>query len=74
MLADREQILGSAHPSTLISRGNLANIYAQAGRLSEANALYESAVADCKRILSASHPITREIRHNYENAKRWQPP
>jgi Tetratricopeptide repeat len=37
-LADREQLLGDTHPSTLTSRNNLAYAYQAAGRLAEAEA------------------------------------
>jgi hypothetical protein len=38
-LADRERVLGQAHPDTLTSRDNLANAYKDAGRLDEAEGL-----------------------------------
>jgi Tetratricopeptide repeat len=42
-LADREQVLGPAHPDTLTSRGNLAAAYQEAGRLAEAETLRRQA-------------------------------
>ena len=38
-LADRERVLGQAHPDTLTSRDNLAKAYKDAGRLDEAEGL-----------------------------------
>jgi Tetratricopeptide repeat len=44
-LAAKERLLGSNHPSTLNSRGNLAAAYREAGRATEAIPLVEQTLA-----------------------------
>ena len=45
-LADRERVLGQAHPDTLTSHDNLAIAYKDAGRLDEAKGCRRRAQAD----------------------------
>ena len=70
LLLDCEQILGSTHPNTLMSRNHLANAYHDAGRLDEAIALHESTLADCEQILGSTHPYTLMSRSSLAYAYR----
>jgi hypothetical protein len=69
-LADREQVLGSAHPDTLTARNNLAGAYQPAGRLAEAIPLYERTLADREQVLGGTHPSTLTSRNNLAGAYR----
>jgi tetratricopeptide (TPR) repeat protein len=69
-LADREQVLGDTHPSTLTSRNNLALAYRAAGRLAEAIPLYERTLADREQVLGDTHPDTLSCRNNLALAYR----
>ena len=40
-LAGRKRVLGAAHPDTLASLNNLANLLKQQGKLTEAESLYQ---------------------------------
>ena len=62
--------LGPDHPSTLISRNNLASAYQDAGRLDEAIALFEQTLEDRTRILGPHHPHTLTTRNNLAEAYR----
>ena len=62
--------LGPVHPSTLISRNNLATAYQVAGRLDEAIALFEQTLEDRTRILGPHHPDTLASRNNLAYAYR----
>ena len=62
--------LGPDHPSTLISRNNLASAYQDAGRLDEAIALFEQTLEDRTRILGPHHPDTLASRNNLAYAYR----
>ena len=64
LLADKERILGPAHPDTLATRNNLAVAYQAAGRVAEAIAIYEPLLADRARILGPTHPHTLNTRRN----------
>jgi tetratricopeptide (TPR) repeat protein len=68
LLADREQVLGEAHPSTLTSRNNLAAAYRDAGRVGEAIPLFERTLADRERVLGETHPDTLTSRNNLAGA------
>ena len=59
-----EGLLGPDHPDTLASRHNLAGAYREAGRLTEAIALYEQVLTDRIRVLGEDHPDTLASRHN----------
>jgi hypothetical protein len=71
-LAQREQVLGDAHPSTLASRNNLANAYESAGDLGRAIPLYEVTLAQREQVFGHTHPDTLVSRNNlacaYESA------
>ncbi|MGK5441116.1 tetratricopeptide repeat protein, partial [Micromonospora sp. URMC 105] len=69
-LADRERVLGSDHPDTLISRNNLAAAYQRVGRLDEAIGLHQRTLADCERVLGSDHPDTLISRNNLAYAYR----
>ena len=58
------------HPDTLASRNNLAGAYREAGRLTEAIALYEQVLTDRTRVLGEDHPDTLTSRHNLAGAYR----
>ena len=66
--------LGPDHPSTLISRSNLANAYQDAGRLNDAITLFEQNLKDFENLLGPHHPHTLTARNNlaiaYHNASR----
>ena len=70
LVADIERVLGDTHPTTLISRNNLAYAYLGAGRLGEAIPLYERTLADAERVLGETHPTTLGSRNNLANAYR----
>jgi hypothetical protein len=51
--------LGSDHPDTLATANNLAKVYTDQGRLSEAEALFRRVLEAEKRVLGVRHPLTR---------------
>ncbi|MGA5040169.1 FxSxx-COOH system tetratricopeptide repeat protein [Streptomyces capoamus] len=63
---------GEDHPSTLISRNNLASAYESAGDLGRAIPLHEQTLTDRVRVLGEDHPDTLISRNNlayaYESA------
>ncbi|KOV86033.1 hypothetical protein ADL03_09520, partial [Nocardia sp. NRRL S-836] len=61
-------MLGPDHPSTLLSRSNLANAYESAGDLGRAIPLHEATLADRERVLGPDHPSTLLSRSNLANA------
>ncbi|MGY1667978.1 tetratricopeptide repeat protein [Geodermatophilus sp. SYSU D00696] len=67
-LTDRERLLGSGHPDTVSSRGNLAYAYAEAGWVDRAVPLHELTLADCLQLLGPNHPNTLTSRNNLANA------
>jgi len=58
LVAERQRVLGDAHPDTLMSRNNLAVAYQSAGRLGEALRLLERVRADSARVLGEADPET----------------
>ena len=68
--ADHERVLGSDHPDTLASRGNLANAYRAAGRTGEAITLHEQTLTAMERVLGPDHPDTLALRSNLAIAYR----
>jgi hypothetical protein len=64
LLDDAKRVLGPDHPSTLGSRGNLANAYQAAGRAAEAIPLHQQTLADRERVLGPDHPDTLSSRNN----------
>lgn len=67
-LAGRERILGRDHPSTLITRNNLAAAYMNGGRNAEAVAFYVINLQSQERTLGPAHPQTLVSRNNLANA------
>ncbi|MFD8257722.1 tetratricopeptide repeat protein, partial [Streptomyces griseoluteus] len=70
ILAQREQVLGDAHPDTLASRNNLAGAYRAAGDLGRAIPLYEATLAQREQVLGDAHPNTLTSRNNLAYAYR----
>ena len=68
LLADQERVLGADNSHTLVTRGNLAAIYQEAGRTAEAITLDEQNLGDQERVLGADHPYTLATRNNLANA------
>ena len=62
--------LGPDHPSTLISRSNLATAYREAGRLDDAITLFEQNLKDFENLLGPHHPDTLTARNNLATAYR----
>ncbi|SDN88753.1 tetratricopeptide repeat protein, partial [Lentzea jiangxiensis] len=69
-LTDRERVLGPDHPSTLMSRNNLAYAYQSVGDLGRAVPLYEATLTDCERVLGPDHPTTAGVRSNLQATTR----
>ncbi|MFD7875890.1 tetratricopeptide repeat protein, partial [Streptomyces sp. NPDC059766] len=67
-LAQRERVLGDSHPSTLISRGNLASAYQAMGDLGRAIPLHETTLAQSEQVLGDTHPDTLISRNNLASA------
>ncbi|MGW1489963.1 tetratricopeptide repeat protein [Streptomyces sp. NPDC002402] len=63
-LAQREQLLGDTHPSTLACRNNLARAHRVAGNLGRAIPLYETTLAQYEQVLGDTHPNTLSSRNN----------
>ncbi|MFD8571369.1 tetratricopeptide repeat protein [Streptomyces sp. NPDC059639] len=70
ILAQREQVLGDAHPLTLASRNNLASAYESAGDLERAIPLYETNSAQAEQVLGDTHHHTLTSRNNLAHAYR----
>ncbi|GHA68801.1 tetratricopeptide repeat protein [Streptomyces tauricus] len=62
MAKNTERVLGAHHPETITTRGNLANAYFQAGRISEAIDLHERVLAAFEQLLGADHSHTLTAR------------
>ena len=58
------QLLGPGHAQSELARSQLADAYAAAGRLAEALASTEAALADRERALGPEHPLTVTARVN----------
>ncbi|SHI11451.1 tetratricopeptide repeat protein [Streptomyces sp. 3214.6] len=69
-LAQRKQVLGDAHPETLISRNNLASALLTAGNLGKAVPLLETTLAQYERVFGDTHPETLTGRGNLACAYR----
>ncbi|MGC4906967.1 tetratricopeptide repeat protein, partial [Streptomyces cyaneofuscatus] len=69
-LAQKEQVLGDTHPSTLTSRHNLAYAYQAAGDLTRAIPLLETTLAQKEQVLGDTHPSTLTSRHNLAYARK----
>jgi hypothetical protein len=68
LIADEERTFGTEHPDTLTTRHRLARAYHDAGRVSDAIAIFEAVVADRERLLGAEHPDTLTTRNNLADA------
>eukprot|EP00966_Prymnesium_polylepis_P132077 3054372-Prymnesium_polylepis.1 len=55
-LEGKEAALGPAHPSTLLSGGDLGNLYMQMGRYTEAEPLLRRALEGNEAALGLAHP------------------
>ena len=53
-----EKALGPAHPDTLATVNNLANLLSDQGKLDEAEPLYRRALAGKEEALGPAHPST----------------
>lgn len=66
--------LGAAHPHTLTSLNNLANVYEMLGSYEEAAALHQSCVETRRRLLGDEHPDTlaslNDLAFQYESLGR----
>jgi len=58
--------LGDAHPSTLISIGNLALLLQDQGKLDGAEPLYREAVSGAEKTLGVEHPTTVTMQENLD--------
>ena len=56
-----ERVLGADHPDTLTSCVNLACAYHAVGRVTDAVALLEDALARCERALPPGDPVTQNV-------------
>ncbi|MFE2534212.1 FxSxx-COOH system tetratricopeptide repeat protein [Streptomyces sp. NPDC059371] len=59
---------GPEHPSTFVSRNNLAGAYESAGDLGRAIPLFEQTLTDLVRVLGENHPSTLTSRNNLAGA------
>ena len=64
LVKKQERELGPDHPSTLLSRNNLANALLAQGRLTEAEVAERALLADMERVLDADHPDIFRCRFN----------
>ena len=67
-LAARERILGAQHPHALLTCHSLAQAYHDAGRVSDAIAIFEPLLAARKRILGTEHPEALRTCHSLAHA------
>ncbi len=71
-----KEVLGSEHPSTLMSMNHLASIYTKQGRLEEGEKLVIQVVKSRRTKLGADHPDTLQGITNlgitYRNQGRWE--
>lgn len=56
VLAIEKRYLGEDHPSTMLSRGVLVDIYNKQGVIGEAFSLMEGLVGTVERVLGPEHP------------------
>jgi Tetratricopeptide repeat len=70
------RMLGTKHPDTLSSMGNLASTYRDQGRWRMAETLEVQVMETSKRVLGTEHPSTLTSKANlaatYRNQGRWQ--
>ncbi|NEQ87226.1 MAG: tetratricopeptide repeat protein [Moorea sp. SIO2I5] len=60
----RKQLLGENHPDVATSLNNLAGLYYNQGRYSEAEPLYQQALEIAVQQLGENHPNTQTISRN----------
>ncbi|TFK31137.1 hypothetical protein BDQ12DRAFT_565778, partial [Crucibulum laeve] len=61
VMEKRQQLLGPAHPDTLRTMGNLAEIYQNQGKLAEAEVLLVQLARNRRENLEFYHPYTQLI-------------
>ena len=64
-LAIREKQLGAEHPHVANSLNSLAILYQSQGKYTEAEPLYQKAIAICSEKLGENHPDTQTVKNNY---------
>ncbi|KAF2727499.1 hypothetical protein EJ04DRAFT_505634 [Polyplosphaeria fusca] len=57
-LQGTEEVLGRNHPKTLDKVSNLGNLYAEEGRLDDAERMYNRALRGIEDELGSNHPLT----------------
>ncbi|MFM6063005.1 MAG: tetratricopeptide repeat protein, partial [Microcystis panniformis] len=60
-----EKQLGAEHPDVAQSLNNLALLYYYQGKYTEAEPLYQKAIAICSEKLGENHPDTQTVKNNY---------
>ncbi|MEH1885753.1 tetratricopeptide repeat protein, partial [Nostoc sp.] len=60
-----KRLLGDNHSFVATNLNNLALLYQSTGRYSEAESLFQQALAICERTLGVGHPDTMASRANY---------
>ena len=70
LLADQGRVLGPDNPQTLFTRGNLAGLLVEAGRLAEAITAWEQLLADRTRLFGPGAPATLTTRNNLQWLER----
>ncbi len=63
-MAGKEEALGPKHTSTLDTVNNLGLLYADQGKLEEAEQMYDRALARKEEALGPKHPAALKIRSN----------
>ncbi|KAF8518814.1 hypothetical protein BU17DRAFT_90584 [Hysterangium stoloniferum] len=75
VVENREQILGTEHPDTLVARGNLAMTYRRLGKWTDAEQLSVQVLEASEQILGNEHSGTLIVRANlaviYNHLGRW---
>jgi len=67
----QRRVLGPEHPDTLLSMGNLANLYSALGKHAEEETLMIQALGVQRRVLGPEHPETLRMMNNLA-AMYWQ--
>ena len=65
LYASWERSLGPDHPQVAYPLNNLANLYSNQGKYSEAEPLFQRALRIWERSLGPEHSLTRQVRKNY---------
>ena len=61
----RKRLLGDAHPDVATSLNNLASLYDNQGRYSDAEPLYLQAISIAYQQLGERHPNTQTVLNNF---------